>query len=62
MSKNDNSPYVTVDEKQVFTANFMFQQMQALDARIDKVKNIALTSIIISVISTIAIILLALLC
>lgn len=59
--KKDISIYTTVDGKQVFTSAFVFQQIQALNERIDRVRNIALVSFGMSTVALAAIILIKLL-
>lgn len=44
----NKSPYIVVDGEQVFTADYVFEQMQAQGARIDRVKQNAITALIVS--------------
>mgnify|MGYP000030979683 CR=1 FL=1 len=44
-------PIVEVDSKQIFTADFVFKQMQYQSSRIDKAKSIATIALVIAAIS-----------
>lgn len=48
---DSNKHIVEIDGEQVFTANWVHTQMMAKSCRIDSVKNIAVISIVCSVIS-----------
>ena len=62
MSENNQDKLiVTTDGKQVFTADFVFKQIQAIDARINIIRNVALISLGVSTVSA-AITLIKLLC